>query len=127
MFTLLITIYSLTLDEMIIPIHHIPSATDVDSEHGTKEWAMVELQGEIVRKDGDPNSGGYDLGSFSRSKTGNLLLTIGYHQLEGSEQKLKKPFAIIQKEESSFKVVGFITKKYLFKQRPRALISKPLT
>ena len=112
---------------MLIPIHHIPSTTGVDNSHGTKEWAMVELQGEIVRKDGDPNSGGYNLGSFSRSKTGNLLLTIGYHQLEGVEQKLKKPFAIIQKEDSAFHVVGFVTKKYLFKQRPRALISKPQT
>lgn len=110
---------------MLIPIHYVPSTSGGNNVHGSKEWAMVELQGEIVRKDGDPNSGGYNLGSFSRSKTGNLLLTIGYHQLEGSEQKLKKPFAIIQKEESAFKVVGFITKKYLFKQRPRALISKP--
>lgn len=113
---------------MIIPIQHIPTTADggsADSNHGTKEWAMVELQGEIVRKDGDPNAGGYDLGSFSRSKTGGLLLTIGYHQLEGAEQKLKKPFAIIQREEKTFNVVGFVTKKYLFKQRPRALISKP--
>jgi chromosome transmission fidelity protein 8 len=94
---------------------------------------MVELQGEIVRKDGDPNAGGYDLGSFSRSeKTGNLLLTIGYHQLEGTEQPLKKPYAILQKDESkardgsmAYSVAGFVTKKYLFKQRPRALISKP--
>ncbi|KAI8101823.1 hypothetical protein M9434_006888 [Picochlorum sp. BPE23] len=113
---------------MIIPVH--PHG----NENETPEWAMVELQGEIVRKDGDPNTGGYDVGSFSRSKTGGLVLTIGYHQLEGAEEKLKKPFAIIQKNTSedmaqeqarSYQVIGFVTKKYLFKQRPRALISKP--
>lgn len=48
---------------MIIPIH--PHG----NQNETPEWAMVELQGEIVRKDGDPNTGGYDVGSFSRSKT----------------------------------------------------------
>jgi chromosome transmission fidelity protein 8 len=108
---------------MIIPI----LSGESTQEGQLPEWAMVELQGEIVRKDGDPNAGGYDLGSFSVSKTGNIQLTIGYHQLEGVEQKLKKPYAIIQKSEdnSSYIVVGYITKKYLFKQRPRALISKP--
>lgn len=90
---------------------------------------MVELQGEIQRKDGDPEGPGYDVGSFTRSSTsGNLVLTIGYHQLEGVEQKLKKPFAILQKDDKgsgSYTVVGFVSSKYLFKQRPRAMISRP--
>lgn len=77
---------------------------------------MVELQGEIQRRDGDPNGPGYDLGQFSRSdKTGKLLLTIGYHQLEGVEQKLKKPYAILKKATDgdegsrSYSVCGFVS------------------
>ncbi len=54
---------------MIIPIH--PHG----NEKETLEWAMVELQGEIIRKDGDPNTGGYDLGSFTRSKTVRIYIT----------------------------------------------------
>lgn len=107
---------------MIIPIHCVPGAAS-----SQREWAMIELQGEIQRRDGDPQGPGYDLGSFSKSSmTGNLLLTIGYHQLEGVEQKLKKPYAILQKDgEGSYTIVGFVSSKYLFKQRPRAMISRP--
>ena len=109
---------------MIIPIHCVPGASSSE-----REWAMIELQGEILRRDGDPQGPGYDLGSFKRSSTtGNLLLTIGYHQLEGVEQKLKKPYAILQKDgegSGSYTIVGFVSSKYLFKQRPRAIISRP--
>lgn len=139
--------------EMIIPINCVPSSGGAPDSK--REWAMVELQGEIQRRDGDPNSPGYDLGQFSRNdKTGNVLLTIGYHQLEGVEQPLKKPFAILKKSAEggdgpgSYDVCGFVvlirqfvrsfgiihlrahgrlhtcrfvTKKYLFKQRPYVL------
>jgi chromosome transmission fidelity protein 8 len=75
---------------------------------------------------------------------GSVLLTIGYHQLEGQTVVLKKPLAVLSKtkalddaemegigniggEESSitYKVVGVVKEKYLFKARPRPLITKP--
>lgn len=84
-----------------------------------------------------------------------LQLTIANHQLEGKKVALKKPFAILQPEATdqaglcqSYKVVslppyrmelaqvspgllcyiqviGMLHDKYLFKTRPRPLISKP--
>eukprot|EP00890_Picochlorum_soloecismus_P003542 jgi/Picsp_1/4189/NSC_01698-R1_chromosome transmission fidelity protein 8 homolog len=119
---------------MLIPLEPV-----YDGE--LQEWAMIELQGEIVRNEGDPNAGGYDVGVFSKSPSGALVLTIGYHQLEGAEQPLKKPFVVIEKSKedeftgvamegasdcpSAYKAIGIVRKKYLFKQRPRALITKP--
>lgn len=71
-----------------------------------------------------------------------MKFTIGYHEVEGSLAVLKKPVAILRKnfevsdllnthEESSaivrsgFEVVGIVRNKYIFKNRPRAMISKP--
>ena len=94
---------------------------------------------------------------------GTILLTIGYHQLEGVLQPLKKPMAVLEKgpaDESGdlgykastcrrprsqrgasqvgpaaatvppppsglVQVVAVVRHKYLFKARPRALITKP--
>lgn len=47
---------------MLIPLEPV-----YDGE--LQEWAMIELQGEIVRNDGDPNAGGYDVGVFSKSSS----------------------------------------------------------
>ncbi len=59
-----------------------------------------------------------------------VLLTIGYHQLEGRRQALKKPVAVLSKVAgnggggASYEVLGVVRERYLFKSRPRALIPK---
>ncbi|KAL0051081.1 hypothetical protein WJX82_001537 [Trebouxia sp. C0006] len=96
-------------------------------------WCLIELQGELeVQEDSD--SATFPVGTLCQSsfKGDALSLTVGNHQLEGKKVALKKPFAILDPEEldesghcQSYKVIGVLHDKYLFKTRPRPLISKP--
>ncbi|GLC46605.1 hypothetical protein PLESTM_001896000 [Pleodorina starrii] len=97
------------------------------------DWVLVELQGKLENLTDEETS---EIGVLlSKDKDGKALqLTIGYHQLEGKRVPLKKPLAILSKSGStshagdtstSYEVVGVIRDQYLFKTRPRALISKP--
>ncbi|KAI3438097.1 hypothetical protein D9Q98_000539 [Chlorella vulgaris] len=104
----------------------------ITSEDGSAaSWAMIEMQGELERKDGGSLDEAFDVGTLSTSSTGAVLLTIGYHQLEGKRLELKKPFVVMDREQGAdgesthYKVIGVIREKILFKARPRPLITKP--
>ncbi|THG17419.1 hypothetical protein TEA_027695 [Camellia sinensis var. sinensis] len=68
--------------------------------------------------------------SFSQE---TYTLTVGYHELMGSKVPLKKPFLVLKKLRQSsssssssreqLEVVGIIRHRFLFKTRPKALIS----
>ncbi|KAG7673451.1 hypothetical protein Ndes2526B_g03100 [Nannochloris sp. 'desiccata'] len=113
---------------MLIPIHPADGASPA-------VWAMIELQGKLERNGENKDTVGFDVGTLTTSSTGTLHLTIGYHQCEGKIQTLKKPLAVLSKTDGAdpatgeptqeYKVVGVVREKYLFKARPRALISKP--
>ncbi|KAL4452232.1 hypothetical protein ABPG75_007894 [Micractinium tetrahymenae] len=100
-------------------------------EGSSRPWALLEMQGELERKDGGSLEEAFDVGTLSVSSSGSVLLTIGYHQLEGKRVELKKPFAVLDRTSSEeggstgFKVIGVVREKILFKARPRALITKP--
>lgn len=96
-------------------------------------WCLIELQGELEVQE-ETTSATFPVGSLCQSsfKGDALQLTIANHQLEGKKVALKKPFAILQPEATdqaglcqSYKVIGMLHDKYLFKTRPRPLISKP--
>ncbi|KAL4441215.1 hypothetical protein ABPG77_011452 [Micractinium sp. CCAP 211/92] len=100
-------------------------------EGSSRPWALLEMQGELERKDGGSLEEAFNVGTLSVSSSGSVLLTIGYHQLEGKRMELKKPFAVLDKAEggergeAGYKVIGVVREKILFKARPRALITKP--
>jgi chromosome transmission fidelity protein 8 len=103
---------------------------------GMPEWAMVELQGTIEIQGGKTHEGDLAVATLKLASSGKdtVVMTVGYHQLEGKRVPLKKPLAIMEKTEESqpeggvgYVVVGVIRNKYLFKTRPRAMISKPHT
>ncbi|KAF5843339.1 chromosome transmission fidelity protein 8 [Dunaliella salina] len=110
----------------------IPVKGDKDN---VKEWALIELQGKVEDVAGAELSN--ELGRLVavQGQKDVVRLTVGYHQLEGKRLDLKKPFAILQKQQQqsaeetgssvSYQVAGVIKSKYLFKTRPTALISKP--
>ncbi|CAL5220977.1 g3085 [Coccomyxa viridis] len=105
---------------------------------------MIEMQGELERKGAIDPDQEFPVGQLRLSKTraDTVELTIGYHLLEGKMVDLKKPFAILEKQSTpvdvdameedgvvqcntEYKVVGVIRRKCLFKNRPRAIITKP--
>mmetsp|Transcript_27925 Transcript_27925/g.51603 ORF Transcript_27925/g.51603 Transcript_27925/m.51603 type:complete len:118 (-) Transcript_27925:314-667(-) len=100
----------------------------------TPEWVMIELQGQIISlKENETIS---EIGTIlqNTSNPDVITLTIGYHELEGRKVTLDKPLVIIDKaiedheetsKEVNYKVQGVVRYKYLFKTRPRALISQP--
>mmetsp|Transcript_11429 Transcript_11429/g.16866 ORF Transcript_11429/g.16866 Transcript_11429/m.16866 type:complete len:111 (-) Transcript_11429:11-343(-) len=93
-----------------------------------EEWCMVELQGSLECS--SSSMAGLDLGNIQYVK-GTPMLEIGAHRLEGKDQKLPKPLLVFQKEEEAmnqeqkveYKVVGCISKKIIFKNRPKPIIS----
>ena len=111
----------------------IPITTGGDS---LPEWAMIELQGTIEIQGGKTHEGDLAVATLKLAGSGQdtVVMTVGYHQLEGKRVPLKKPLAVMEKTEDShpdggvgYSVVGVIRNKYLFKTRPRAMISKPNT
>ncbi|XP_048549805.1 putative uncharacterized protein DDB_G0287975 [Triticum urartu] len=116
------------------------------------EWAVVEVQG--VLQPQPCFSGriqGLHIGrlcstSSAPSSKGGYTFTVGYHELAGSKVTLKKPLLVLRKKkndkgnpgelgqggqaaaaaEVELEVIGIIRHKILFKDRPKALISKPV-
>ncbi|CAD6225433.1 unnamed protein product [Miscanthus lutarioriparius] len=82
-------------------------------ESSCPEWAVVELQG-----------------------VAGYTFTVGYHELAGTKVTLKKPLLVLRKKKTNadcgeheppeveLEVIGIIRHKILFKDRPKALISK---
>ncbi|CAL5080753.1 unnamed protein product [Urochloa decumbens] len=89
--------------------------------------------------------------SPSSASKGGYTFTVGYHELAGTKVALKKPLLVLRKKkkvsggdggagdqespaaaaaaevEQELEVIGIIRHKILFKDRPKALISKPVT
>ncbi|KAM3274725.1 hypothetical protein ACQJBY_043628 [Aegilops geniculata] len=120
-------------------------------EAACPEWAVVEVQG--VLQPQPCFSGriqGLHIGrlcstSSAPSSKGGYTFTVGYHELAGSKVTLKKPLLVLRKKkndkgdtgelgqggpaaaaEVELEVIGIIRHKILFKDRPKALISKPV-
>ncbi|EEF51412.1 putative uncharacterized protein DDB_G0287975 [Ricinus communis] len=106
------------------------------------EWAIVELQGVVeVQPALQDRLQNLVIGQLCRnSSQENYTFTVGYHELTGSKVTLKKPLLVLKKvkymdvdqgsdDQSASKVeldvIGIIRHKILFKNRPKALISKP--
>ncbi|XP_034122766.1 chromosome transmission fidelity protein 8 homolog [Drosophila guanche] len=67
---------------------------------GTGDWAIVELQGDLeVRNDQDMHD--QFIGDLYYNKYGQPILIIGHHILQGREQKLDKPFAVLEKSKTN--------------------------
>ncbi|VAI17272.1 unnamed protein product [Triticum turgidum subsp. durum] len=106
-------------------------------EAACPEWAVVEVQG--VLQPQPCFSGriqGLHIGRLCSTSSapsskcqGGYTFTVGYHELAGSKVTLKKPLLVLRKKkkaEVELEVIGIIRHKILFKDRPKALISKPV-
>ena len=120
---------------MIVPVH---------AGKDCREFCLIEMQGEVHHEAGLRK--GFCVGTMSAHPrdTDTVFLQIGYHRLEGRHVPLKAPVAVLRRrspcpEEDKRKaddagqataaapeyyVHGHIRSKYIFKSRPKALISQ---
>ena len=114
------------------------------SPEGVDEWGLVELQGELETRDQVPFDSMH-IGDLHFDQKGTPQMIIGHHLLSGKIEKLEKPFAVLKKnltvqdsgsesmvEDDSeiqcteYVVVAMVTRKIIFKNRPKPIITKTL-
>ena len=112
------------------------------------QWGLVELQGVIETRDRVPFNGMH-IGDLHFNSKGVPSLIVGHHLLTGRVQNMEKPFAILSKKSNisgdllnsnntmnsnedngrasdatEYEVIALITKKILFNNRPKPIITK---
>lgn len=121
---------------------------------GVSEWGLIELQGELETRDQVPFHDMH-IGDLHFDDRGTPHVIIGHHLLTGKVETLDKPFAVLKKhttvktqdpdqegmevsssevgqsESTASKCTGYIvvamvTRKILFKNRPKPIITKKL-
>lgn len=120
----------------------LPASGDVEG------WGLVELQGQLETRD-QVSLDGLHIGDLHFSDRGTPNLILGHHLLTGKVVDLEKPYAVLKKktrvgsspggaaaveseghlEHSSieYEVVGLISKKIIFKNRPKLIITTKVT
>ncbi|XP_017493112.1 PREDICTED: chromosome transmission fidelity protein 8 homolog, partial [Rhagoletis zephyria] len=78
----------------------MPIVIKTPSPTGLEEYAIVELQGDLEIRSGE-NIHDLFIGDLYYNKYGQPILIIGHHILQGREQKLEKPFAVLEKTKSN--------------------------
>ncbi|CAL1265093.1 unnamed protein product [Larinioides sclopetarius] len=110
-----------------------------DDSQSLKEWAIIEVQGDLESSTGDSISGKL-IGHLIYSAKGRPILIIGYHILYGKIVENNPPLAILQRSRSShalssdptyndkvssteYTVLALVKKKITFRTRPKPIIS----
>mmetsp|Transcript_18261 Transcript_18261/g.25731 ORF Transcript_18261/g.25731 Transcript_18261/m.25731 type:complete len:140 (+) Transcript_18261:148-567(+) len=97
---------------MIVPILPDEGVTTSSSTTDAKEWAMIELNGELIMPKDLPNAENdenqtstsvlgddrVELGAIRFTEEGKPMMTVGSHELKGSIVNLKEPFAVMKKK-----------------------------
>ncbi|KAL1424867.1 hypothetical protein MTO96_019731 [Rhipicephalus appendiculatus] len=108
----------------------VPTVPGTANKSSIPEWRIVELQGDLMTHD-DGTAGQY-IGDLHYTKAGIPVLLVGHHILYGKEQDVEKPFLVIEKssgEEETrgttreYLVRGVVTKKVIFRSRPKPIVS----
>lgn len=89
------------------------------------DWAILELQGDL-KSHSDTSFEGKFIGDLHFTKSGTPVLIIGHHLMFGKEMKMEKPFALLEKQqngETVYTVKTIITRKIIFKTRPKPIVS----
>lgn len=113
------------------------------------EWGLVELQGLLETRDQIPLDGMH-IGDLHFNSKGTPSLIVGHHLLTGKIVTLDKPYAMLKKRKQrapdacaeegaeldsatgdaesgschEYEVVALISKKIIFKNRPKPIVTK---
>lgn len=110
----------------MILVKLVDNGLSVDSPSSSPpEWAAVEVQGELETRHHSPLECQYVGDLFATIKDNVPILIIGHHILYGKMQKFEKPLAVMKKREEAeeYVVEAIVTKKLLFKSRPKPIIA----
>lgn len=95
----------------------------------SREWGLVELQGQLETREGSGFQG-LHVGDLHFLSCDTASMIVGHHLLSGKVVTLDKPLAVLRKcvddEESGapeYRIIAFITKKVIFKNRPKPIVS----
>jgi len=96
-----------------------------DLSSSIPEWAAIEVQGELESRHHTPLECQYVGDLFATIKDNIPILIIGHHILYGKMQTFEKPLAVMKKKEEveEYVVEAIVTKKLLFKSRPKPIIA----
>ncbi|XP_005184705.2 chromosome transmission fidelity protein 8 homolog isoform X1 [Musca domestica] len=78
----------------------MPVLIKTKTSSGLKEWAVLELQGDLEVRTNEEMHDQF-VGDLYYNKYGQPILIIGHHILQGREQKLEKPFAVLEKSKTN--------------------------
>ncbi|TRY79359.1 hypothetical protein TCAL_07070 [Tigriopus californicus] len=104
-------------------------------EDAPRDWALLEMQGDLESRIGDLNMSEKFIGDLHYTKAGVPVLIIGHHILYGKVQQLDKPLVAMRKvsqndehmeaypTQTEYLVQAIIEKKLLFKTRPKPIIA----
>lgn len=115
-----------------------PESLKVGSKTQIPEFRIVELQGDLVTH--DSSFFGRYIGDLHYTKAGVPVLLVGHHVLYGKEQDIEKPFLVMRKvaqpeaathvtskeKAKEYHIQGVVTKKLVFRARPKPIVSNPL-
>lgn len=111
-----------------------------DDGKSVKEWAIVEIQGDLQSSTGDSVSGKLIGHIFFLSK-GRPILIIGYHILLGKIVDANPPLAVLKRSRSpnvftstspihedsnsstDYTLLALVRKKITFRTRPKPIVS----
>ncbi|CAG9317191.1 unnamed protein product [Blepharisma stoltei] len=75
---------------------------------------LMELQGEVKAQS---ELDGMNLGKL-KEENGKNTLVIGNHVLRGKQEIIKKPLYVVKKVQGGLEVIGTISNKIVFNERP---------
>lgn len=120
----------------VIGVSPIPSSagSSVSQNHfmrltGSNELCLVEIQGSIAKIEGEETL----LGKLVQEENGKIYLLVGYQRLEGKVVQLKKPLAVLKRQNAesasqgdaatstNLDLVDVCRKKIYFGTRPEPL------
>ncbi|KAJ1965191.1 Chromosome transmission fidelity protein 8 [Dipsacomyces acuminosporus] len=106
-----------------------------------REFCLIETQGSIETDQPSGLRGQQRFAEIERREDGSVLMKIGIHRVPGSVVKLKKPLAVLKKQQpdsseeeaqrgangdAKYNIEAIIKEKFMFKTRPDVILQQEI-